>query len=220
MPAAAVISRAARLDRPEGVIGQCDPVDGPGLRWTAEVRRETRQRVKAVCRSRGATRDVCALLDAWVVRESSGRPGVWHDQKRGLGALGLMLSAHYDKWPGTDEHPAWCQPEASALVAMAIMRRALLRWPADDLAEIDAVFGGRFRTITTDEGAELRVLTRTDHSGICWRLKKRGVRCRARVGLADIGRRTKNADRPTLAMVLATRFTSRQDALAVKSTDR
>lgn len=194
--------------RPEGQVGQCDPQDGPGYRWTAETRAETRARVRAVCRHVRASRAVCAWLDASVVRESAGRPGVRHRHGRnedGLGPLGLSLRWMRHHWPGEDEDPAFCQPEVSALVALAVARRAHDRFGALDLVAVQSIYGGHWRCYEV-EGSRQCFPTRVVNPRLCAALEHRGVGCHQRLGAEDFGRWTPVADRRALAERLAQRF--------------
>ena len=194
-----------------GTIGQCDPPDGPRATWSRSAKAETRARVQAVCEHVRASEAVCEYLDVVVYRESfGGAAGVWHDQGRGLGAMGLMISAHRDKWPGNDEKPAFCQPEVSALVTLEILHRAARKWNAGSLGELDSVFSGRMRTFLLEDGSKLRTPGKPS-SGICARLKRRGLRCHARLTAKDLGRRVPYRKRRGLAWALAARFTAMLD---------
>jgi hypothetical protein len=194
-----------------GVVGQCDPREGPGLIWTAEARQETRDRVEAVCRSVGASKAVCAWLDASLVRESSGRPGVRHTRGRGemgLGPLGLSVWWHRDKWPGSDEDPAFCSPEVSALVALEIAHRAVDRYEAHNLVTVQSIFAGRwrcFRDVETD-GDKMCFATQTENVRLCAALGARDVDCYDRIEKKDLGRRVPRSQRRERAEALRDRF--------------
>lgn len=189
-------------------IGQCDPDDGPRLVWSREQRREARARAKAACRALGASRLVCAWVDVAGLRESSWRPSVRHRRgpnEDGLGILGLDKRSHRDKWPG-DPEPAWCTPEASVIVALHIARRAITRWDAQNVSDIQAVFA--FRTIRTDEG---ELLVAKDHRAderLCKAMRARGFGCRTPVKLKDVGRWVPVKDRPARTRELAAAATS------------
>lgn len=194
-------------------IGRCDPADGPPIRWSAEERDEVRARARATCKAQGAARGVCAWLDASGVRESSWSPSVRHTMgvnEAGLGIFGLSKRWHRDKWPGAVE-PAFCSPEPSVLVALAIVRRAQVSWGARDLRDVQAVFAGRFACMT-DLGRRECFIERNAAADrdVCERLKIRGVDCRAPLPKNAAGRRVKVRDRPARAEALAARFTARE----------
>lgn len=194
-----------------GVVGQCDPQEGPGLTWTAEAREETRARVQATCRAVGASKAVCEWLDVSVVRESSGRPGVRHTRalgEFGLGPLGLSLRWHHDKWPGKDEDPAFCSPEVSALVALEIAHRAVDRYEADDLVGIQSIFGGHWRCFRDIEAGGDKVCypSRQDDVVLCSALGARGIDCFDKVTQKDLGRRVPIKKRRETAESLAAKF--------------
>lgn len=194
-----------------GVVGQCDPQDGPGLTWTAEAREETRARVRATCRAVGASKAVCEWLDVSVVRESSGRPGVRHTRalgEFGLGPLGLSLRWHRDKWPGKDEDPAFCSPEVSTLVALEIAHRAVDRYEADDLVGIQSIFGGHWRCFQDKEagGGKVCYPSRQEDVVLCAGLGARGVDCFDKITEKDLGRRVPLKKRRETAESLAAKF--------------
>jgi hypothetical protein len=181
-----------------GMIGQCDPIDGPRLTWTREARRETRRRVQRACRSVGASPAVCAFADAVVIRESAGRAGVRHTlgtpekgiKENGLGAMGLSLRWHADKWPGKDEDPAFCVPEASFIVAHSIMWRAVTRYRAANLLEVQAIYAGRWDCYIDPRTS--KKTCRADPSprtvrAICGRLRARGHSCYDPITKKDLG---------------------------------
>lgn len=194
-----------------GHVGQCDPQGGPRLIWTDEARKETRQRVAHACRSTGASKAICAWLDASVVRESSGRPGVWHDQKRGIGPLGLLIASHRDKWPGDTEHPDWCQPEASALVALEVAHRAYRKYEATNLVLIQSIYSGRWRCYSEPGEPRRCFASRTDNPRLCAALAARGVGCYDRIEKKDLGRRIPTRQRKEVAEALAEEFDARRD---------
>ena len=175
-------------------IGQCDPVAGPRGRWTAEQRREVRRRVRRACREGlRASPIVCAYYDAVVVRESSGNPGARHTLgkgENGLGAMGLSLRWHADKWPGRDEDPAWCTPEASLVVAHAVVWRAFTRYHARTMLDVQAVYAGRWTCHGEGRARECwpEPTPRTGRA-ICGRLQARGFSCDAPITRKDLGRR-------------------------------
>jgi hypothetical protein len=213
---AALLALADPIDASEaasslvGTVGQCDPVDGPPLVWTAEAREETRARVQATCRAVGASRAVCAWLDASVVRESDGAPGVRHTRASGewgLGPLGLSLRWHMDKWPGGDEDPAFCSPEASTLVALEIAHRAWTRYEARSLVLVQSIYGGRWRCYHDADTTERRCFaTQIENPRLCAALGARDVDCHEPLHRRDLGRRVPLRDRRALAERLASDF--------------
>lgn len=138
-------------------IGQCEPPGLPHAYVSPEQRQETKRRVRASCKSVGATPIICAWVGLSAKRESSYRPGVRHNRgpgEDGIGVLGLDKNSQRRRWPG-DPEPAWCTPEASVLVALAIARSAVEKWGATSVSDIQAVFA--FRTFR-DEDGQLRGL--------------------------------------------------------------
>lgn len=200
-----ILALALLQPRPPAVIGECDPRD-TGAEWTAEQRREVRLRIRAACQALGASPIVCAYADAVAVRESSGRAGVWHtlgENELGLGAMGLSLRWHAGKWPG-EADPDFCRPEVSLLVAHAIWWRAVTRYQARTLVEVQAIYAGRWRCWQEGE----RRVCRADPShrgtrGICSRLKRRGFDCFHPIEPADLGRKHRRHERAELADQLA-----------------
>ena len=204
---------------PEPQIGTCDPADGPPIEWSAEQRAAVKARVRAACRAMKAAKTTCEWLDAVGERESSWSPSVRHvrgKNESGLGALGLSLRWHRDKWPGDDEDPAFCSPEASVIVALDLVRRAQLHWSARNLVEVNAIFGGRFRCV--DEGGQRECFILRDAArdrDICARLQLRGIDCRAELPAKAGGRRVPVHERPTLAAELAGRWAERHEAATI-----
>lgn len=208
----------------EGRIGECDPVGGPRLRWTAETKAETRARVQAVCKHLRASPLICEYLDVVVCRESfCGAAGVRHTRalgENGLGAMGLSVWWMRHLWPGTDEDPAFCQPEVTALVAIELVQRAVVRWNATNLVGVQAVYAGRFHTWVDDEGVTHRAPGRGGETlinpGLCARVNRRRLpstklaSCMAPITAADVGRRVPARHRRELALELAARFDARK----------
>lgn len=197
-------------------IGVCDPVDGPPLEWSADQRAEVRARVRSACKALGAAPMVCTWLDASGIRESSWSPSVRHTLGRGEAGLGVLgLSTHWqrDKWPGRDEDPAFCSPEVSAIVALAIVHRAQTVWEARDLRDVQAVFAGRFRCVTEGEERNCFIVRDvTADADICRRLELHGVDCRAPLRKRAGGRRVPLRDRPKAAEALAERWAKKPAA--------
>lgn len=187
-------------ERPVGEIGQCNPRSGAAFRWTKEVRQETRARVKHACRASGSSPLVCAFADAVVIRESSGRPGVRHRRGQGedgLGAMGLNLASHRDKWPGKDEDPMFCQPEVSFAVAHEIIWRAFTRYQARNFLEVQAIYSGKWDCWKDPKGRRQCRAAPTHRTvkSICRRMEMRGFSCYDPITRKDLGRRTKKRDR-------------------------
>jgi hypothetical protein len=196
----------------EPQIGDCDPVDGPPIRWSAEQRDEVRDRVAATCRAMRAAPMVCAWVKVAGARESSWSPSVRHVRGRnehGLGVLGLSLRWHRSKWPGGGE-PAFCSPEASVIVALDIVRRAQITWGARDLQDVQAVFAGRFRCLR-EEGREECFILRdpAKDRDVCERLEQHGIDCRSPLPRRAAGRHVPVHDRPRVAAELEARWTER-----------
>lgn len=139
----------------------CDPDDG-ARDWTRDEKERTRGRIQAACAKVGGSAAYCRFWDAAVMRESwNGVASAVHtkgvdadgDPEYGLGPLGLSVKWHGDKWPGGDEMPAFCTPEAAFLVGHAIALRAVEVYGAASLVEIQAVYGGgRGVTMCRDRG--------------------------------------------------------------------
>jgi len=199
-------------ERPVAEVGQCEPVGGH-YTWTQEARHETRSRAQAACEAVGASDAICAFVDAVVVRESSGRSGVRHTKGRnenGLGAMGLSLRWHRDKWPGKDEDPMFCQPEVSFIVAHAIMWRAVTRYHARSLLEVQAIYAGQwecFRDPETDTRRCFANPTMRTVKSICGRLKMRGHDCHAPIDKSDLGKRIPFRERRAWAERVAEAWT-------------
>jgi hypothetical protein len=180
------------------------------------LRRETRARVRAACRAVGGSDLYCAIWDAVAARESSYRAGARHtigEGEHGLGVFGLSLRWHADKWPGDDEDPAWCTPEAAFAVAHAIAWAAVTRYHATNAADVQAVFAGRWRC--RGEGATRRCQADPTPRGlraICGRLEARGWSCWAPLRLADLGQRLPRAARRSWAELQAARWADRAGA--------
>lgn len=115
--------------------------DWPAEPSTADVRDDARERVRRTCRALGASRDACAVLDAMVMRESSGDPCAVHtlgEGEYGLGVLGLSCRWHASAWDGDCD--SLRVPEIAAVVALRIYRRAVARHGARTWASVNEVF--------------------------------------------------------------------------------
>jgi hypothetical protein len=195
----------------------CNAPGVPRVRWSAEAKARTRERARSACEALGASPIICAYDDAIIWRESfGGEASVWHERgtdadgtrERGLGMMALSLRWHADKWPGTDEYPAFCTPEASIVVAHEIYWRAVTRYNATNIVEIQAIFAGRFRCTTVDRWGWLArawpaiawalpvaerecwpAPTARMTADICERMRARGHHCGRRITVADLGER-------------------------------
>lgn len=210
-------------------LDACDPVDGPHSSWTPEAKRRTRARVQAACAATGAAPIVCAYWDVVVVRESNGRASVVHKlgadeddvPELGLGAMGLAVRWHAGKWPGPVED--FCTPEVSFSVAHEIAHRAMSRYGASTIPEIQAIYAGSW--LCADTGAPrwwrhipgLRwlaellppgrecepVVSLRVRRGTCERLAKRGFDCLTQLEVEDLGARVEFGRRHAWVVSLA-----------------
>jgi hypothetical protein len=212
-PTAAASSTAPVLEAPT-----CEPRGETARKYTHAERAETRARVKAVCEFTGAKPWVCAFLDAVVVRESDGRAGVRHHAGRnenGLGAMGISLRWHRDKWPGKDEDPMLCHPEVSALIALDIMDRAFRKYHAENAVDVQSIYAGRWECWTNPETGKRRCAADANQrtvSAICDRMKARGHSCWKHVQRSDLGRRIPKRDRRKVAARLIHDFNAKSKA--------
>jgi hypothetical protein len=138
--------------------------------------------------------------------------------------MGLSTYWHRDKWPG-DADPDFCTVEASELVALDIMRRAVTRYGAESIATIQAVYGGHTRCwsraglswLANVPGLRWLAqrfparrecepeLTEPATSGICSRMRARGFSCWTRVNESDLGLEIPIEARRSWAIAQATR---------------
>lgn len=180
-------------ERPDAIVGQCDPVDGQRPKWTPEARTETRKRVKRACKQLGGSKRMCAFLDLIVVRESSGRAGVRHtmgENENGLGPMGLSIRWHGGKWPGKDEDPMFCTPEVSTIVAMTIFHRARRRYNAETIVELQAIYSGRGRCYTNPETEKRECIpapSARTYKLVCPGMERRGYSCRVPMEKKELG---------------------------------
>lgn len=160
------------------------------------MRQEVRRRVAHACKHElKAAPIVCAYYDLIVVRESSGRASVRHvkgKNENGLGAMGISVRWHADKWPGKDEDPALCTPEVSLVVAHAIVWRAFTKYHARSLTEFQAIYGGRWACWHNPD-IDARQC-RADPNGqtiraVCSRAEGRGFNCETAITKRDLGLR-------------------------------
>lgn len=142
-----------------------------GFRSSEEERKDARERVRETCRSLGATKQTCKVMDAMVVRESSGDSCAIHTMgpdEYGRGVLGLSVRWHRRKWQEDATGEEFHIPEISAIVAMRIYRRAVKRHGATTWTHVNDVFAGRFGAKDRDEHKQAL---------FCNRLEKWGVDC-------------------------------------------
>jgi hypothetical protein len=200
--------QACAAARPGVVPG--DYCDAPGERvpWSDERKAASRGRVQATLAELGVTLAVRAFHDAVVYRESfGGEASVEHVQgadadgvpEYGLGTHGLSLRWHAGKW-GDGADPAFCTPEVSTVVAHEIIWRAVTRYGARNLVEVQSVYAGAFDC----RGGECRfTLSARRRRGLCSRLSARGVDCGAPISEEDLGRRLGPGERRAWALARA-----------------
>lgn len=217
----------------DGPMGKCDPIGGPRLAWTKADKAETRARVRAVCRDRGASAEVCNYLSVVVCRESfCGQASIRHTRgagqqglgENGLGPMGLGVRTMRHLWPGDDEDPMFCRPEVSALVALELIRRAVKPakphmgggWGATNLIGVQAIYAGHFGSWVDDRGVRYKAPGRTLDPGLCERLSKtrlpsgKSASCWSPLAPGDVGRRVPSSRRRAMALDLAARFDARK----------
>ncbi len=153
-----------------------------GYRSSAETRKATRERMRRTWRAMGADREAVRVLDAIVVRESTGDPCARHllgksAGENGYGPGGLFWRVHRGKWhrdPATADPRSFFVPEITAVVMLRIFRRAVRRHDAQTWVEIGEVFAtGKIR----DDGS--RVVARHNFAH---RLRRRGIDPEAKPG--------------------------------------
>lgn len=159
----------------------CSPEEGSDRLWNPQnklERAETRARVRATCEAMGAAAEACDVLDAMVVRESSGDACAIHVRgpgEYGVGPLGLSWRWHRHKWFQKGE-ATWDQaalfhvPEISAIVALRLYRIAVDHHGAKTWMDVQAVYAGRF-----EDGRPARRAI-ADRRW-CARLEARGLDC-------------------------------------------
>jgi hypothetical protein len=196
------------------LIPKCSPDDGERHPFTAAQREETRVRVQRTCKALEASPVICAYMDAIVIRESSGNAGVRHHKgtdadgvrEDGLGAMGLSKRWHHDKWPGRDEDPMFCAPEVSAVVAHTIFWRAMDRFQADTVPDIQSIYGGHWKCHKDpDTGLRVGCFPSRDYSPqspMCARMRARGFNCYQPIRTEDLGKRIAFKDRRAFALGL------------------
>lgn len=183
----------------------CNTPDERRTPWTREAKKRTRDRVKLALEALGVSRSVRAYHDAIVFRESfGGEASVRHtlgedsDGRRedGIGTHGLALRWHAGKW-GDDADPGFCTPEVSTVVAHEIIWRAVTRFGARNLVEVQSVYAGAFECRAGDCKFTLSFSRRR---GLCERMASRGIDCWAMIDESDLGRRLSDRDRREWAL--------------------
>ena len=190
----------------------CDPKGSKRSKVTKSIRRETRARIRHAFRYLGAARIVQAYADLIGERESHYHPGIRHTEgegENGLGPMGLSLDSHHDKWPGRDEDPSFCVPEVSAVIAHAIMWRAVTKFHAETIDDVQAIFGGRWSCHEGPHGRACfpRIVPRFSDD-LCRRLARRGYSCHQLITRRDLGRRHRVYQRRKLAAEIRASYDS------------
>ena len=173
--------------------------------WTREAKRRTQERIEGVLEDLAVAPIVRAFHRLVVCRESfCGEASVRHTlgedvlgQEDGLGAYGLSLRWHANKWPGEDEDAAFCTPEVSAVVAHELMWRAVTRYGASNMVEVQAVYAG---AVTCRNGDCSFELSASKRRGFCERLAGYGHSCWAPITERDLGRRLARSERREWAL--------------------
>lgn len=181
---------------------------GERVRWTDEAKARTRERIDVALDDLDVAPIVRAFHRLVVCRESfCGEASVRHTlgedvrgSEDGLGAYGLSLRWHGNKWDGDDLEPALCTPEVSVAIAHEIVWRAVTRYGARNIAEIQAVYGG---FVECDGGECLFTLPASKRRSVCTRLARFGHDCSAPISRADLGRRLSKGQRRGWALGLA-----------------
>lgn len=183
----------------------CNELGEKRTPWTREAKARARARVESTAVALGASRLIRAYHRAIVDRESfGGEASVRHTlgadsdgtPESGLGTHGLALRWHAPKW-GADADPGFCSPEVSTVVAHELMWRAVTRYGASNLVEVQAVYSGAARC---HAGSCEFPLASRKIAGLCSRLRKRGVGCYDRITVSDLGRRLGPEERRAWAL--------------------
>jgi hypothetical protein len=185
----------------------CDARGEPRTPWTAEAKDRTRQRVSATTDALGVAPIIAAYHQLVVCREAfCGEASVRHllgedvlGREDGLGAYGLSLRWQAGKW-GPDADPGFCSPEVSAVVAHELVWRAVTRYDAGNLVEVQSVYAG---AVECRDGRCRFTLSARRRRGFCARLSGYGFDCATPISVADLGRRLAPDERRALALGLA-----------------
>jgi hypothetical protein len=161
-------------------------------------------RVTATTEALGVSPIIAAFHALVVCREAfCGEASVRHvrgedvlGREDGLGAYGLSLRWQAGKW-GADADPAFCSPEVSAVVAHELVWRAVTRYEARNLVEVQSVYAG---AVECREGRCRFTLSARRRRGFCARLSGYGFDCSAPISTADLGRRLRQDERREWAL--------------------
>lgn len=204
--------RSAHAAAPGLVPGDwCQEVDGPRVPWSKDQRERTRERVDLALDELRVSNAIRAFHRVVVCRESyCGEASVRHRlgtdrdgvPEHGLGTHGLSLRWQAGKW-GPDADPGLCTPEASVVVAHELVWRAVTRYGARSLLDVQAVYSG---AVDCADGACRFLLPVRRARGLCSRLAAYGVDCRAAVDVDDLGVRLDLDERREFALALARRY--------------
>lgn len=206
---------SARAATPGLVPGDyCDDRGDDRTPWTDEAKRQTQLRVDVALRELGVSPIMRAFHRLVICRESfCGESSVRHvlgedvlGREDGLGAYGLSLRWHGNKWDGEDLEPALCTPEVSTVIAHEIVWRAVTRYGARNLVEVQAVYAGAVTCEAGDCRFHLAALKRRE---FCRRLSAYGHDCAHPITTADLGRRLAKDERREWALALARRSAAR-----------
>lgn len=162
-------------------IGQCDPVDGPKLKWTKAQRQEAREMALDHLKAKGARPVFLAFVDAATIRESSGAASRRHDGNTGLGLHGLN-----ERYHGAGRN--LCDPRESADGVRDLIARCITRHKVSNVWEAQACFAGRFECIADAPGDCTPAMQDRTTNAICGRMAARGFNCFAPISLGDLGR--------------------------------
>ncbi len=157
-------------------IGQCEPLEGPRLKFTKAERAEVKARNMAAAEAMGWGPIFVAYFDAVAEREASYNPSVRHQlgrKENGLGLHGLGY-IHRKKWPG--DWRDMCTPEASLVVASEIAWIAVDKWGAESIWDVQHVFAGRLACVGGPGKCTQEQMDRTT-SAICERMELRDFSC-------------------------------------------
>jgi len=196
-----------------GVIGGLVPGDycndrSERVAWSRDQKRRTQERVDVALSDLRVAPIIRAFHRLVICRESfCGEASVRHTRgedvrgvEDGLGAYGLSLRWHGNKWDGSDLEPALCTPEVSTAIAHEIVWRAVTRYGARNLVEVQAVYGGFVECRSGDCSFTLPAAKRRR---FCERLSGYGHSCWAPVTERDLGRRQSTEERRAWALGLA-----------------
>ena len=205
-----LVSRPCAAAPIPGVIpgDYCNARDEPRVPWTRDAKRRTQTRVERVLGALRVAPIIRAFHRVVICREAfCGEASVRHTlggdvrgREDGLGAYGLSLRWHKNKWPGEDLEPALCTIEVSTVIAHELMWRAVTRYGARNLAEVQAVYAGAVSCVEGDCRFELSLSKRR---GFCERLSSHGYDCAAPITEQDLGRRLGPDERQEWALAQA-----------------